>query len=94
MPLLNFKNSPNIINKLQNKIIKNDFNNSFLKFLLNKLSLNFANPKLTQILSWFHLFLPHAFKKKMKNININIYSLPFKNGKKEENNKTGKIPKV
>ena len=44
--------------------------------------------------SWFHLFLAHTFKEKTNKININIYSLPIKIGKKDEKNKTGKQPKV
>ena len=94
MPLLNIKNFPKINNKLQQKIIKKDLNNSFLKLWLNKLFLNCVKPKLFHIFFWFHLFLAHIFKKKIKKININIYSLPIKNGKKDEKNKTGKIPKI
>ena len=62
--------------------------------LLNKLSLNWVNPKLFHMFFWFHLFLAHVFKKKTNEINIKIYSLPIKNGKKDEKNKTGKFPKV
>ena len=94
MSLLNFINLPNINNKIQNKIIKNDLNNSFLKLWLKQLYLNLENPKLIHISLWFHLLLAHIFKKKINKINIKIYSLPIKNGKKDENNKTGKIPKV
>ena len=93
-PLLNLNNFPNINNKIQNTIIRNDFNNSFVKLLSNKLSPNLVNPKLFHIFFWFHLLLAHIFKKKTNEININIYSLPIKNGKKDEKNKTGKIPKV
>ena len=94
MPLLNLTNPPAINNKIQNKIIKNDLNNSFLKLWFNKLHLNWEKPKLIHISFWFHLFLAHIFKKKTNIININIYSFPIKNGKKDENNKTGKIPRV
>ena len=94
MPVLNLRNFPNNNIKLQNTIIKNDLNNSFLKLWLNKLSSNWVNPNLFHIFFWFHLFLAHIFNEKTKKININIYSLPNKNGKKEEKNITGKTPKI
>ena len=94
MPLLNLKNFPNINNKLQNKIIKNDLNNSFLKLLLNRLFSNLVNPRFFHIFCWFHLFLAHILKNKTNKININIYSLPINIGNKDENNKTGKVPKI
>ena len=62
--------------------------------LLNKLSLNCVNPKLFHMFFWFHLFLAHTFKEKTNKINIKIYSLPIKNGKKDEKIKIGKIPNV
>ena len=93
-PLLNIKNFPNINNKHQNKIIKNDLNNSFLKLGLNKLSSNLVNPKFFHNFFWFHLLIAHILKKKINKINIKIYSLPIKNGKKDEKKKTGKLPKI
>ena len=94
MPFINFTNPPNINNKIQNIIIKNDLNNSSLKIWLKQLYLNLENPKLIHISCWFHLFLAHFFKKNINKVNIKIYSLPIKNGKKDENNKTGNIPKA
>ena len=94
MPLWNLINLPTINNKAQNIIIKSDLTNSFLKLWLNKLSSNLVNPKLFHIFFWFHLFLAHIFKKKINKIKIKIYSLPIKNGNKDENNITGKFPKV
>ena len=94
MPVFNLKNLPNINNKLHNKMTKKDLYNSFLKPWLNKLNLNWVKPKFFHIFCWFHLFLAHNFKKQANKTNTNIYSLPFKNGKKDENNNTGKSPKV
>ena len=91
---MNLKNFPHINNKIQNKIIKNDLNISFLKLLLNKLLPNRVKPKLFQIFFWFHLFLAHILKEKVNKINIKIYSFPIKNGKKDEKNRTGKNPKI
>ena len=94
IPLLNLINFPNINNKVQNKIIKKDLNNSFIKLWLIKLNFNFTKPKLFHIFSWFHLFFPHIFKKDINKINIKMYSLPFKKGKKNESNKVDKFPRI
>ena len=94
MPVLNLKNFPNINNKIQNTIIKNDLTNSLLKLWLNKLSSNWVNPKIFHIFFCFHLFLAHIFKKETNKMNINIYSLPIKNGIRDEKSTTGKIPKI
>ena len=90
---LNLKYPLNIVNNNQQKITKNDLNNSFLKIGLKILSENFLNPRFIHKSSLFHLLLLQNFKEIVNNINMKIYSLALKKGIKNESKRVIKYPK-